>query len=95
MIVEILDYRPAKAKDPILTQPGKQRVVLRPTTETIWQDICLMNAKLGGKWNDADALEMEAKILVCIRSFVVFGRLNRLTIPEDGNLKPSVFGTRS
>lgn len=65
LIVELHNYRPVKAKDPVPTQPSRERVILRPTPETVWQDICLMNAKTGSKWTDADALELEAKILVC------------------------------
>lgn len=64
LIVELLDYRPTKAKDPVLEKPDVQRVVLRSTPETIWADICLMNQKTGSKWTDAEALEIEARVLV-------------------------------
>ncbi|KAH8116310.1 Spt20 family-domain-containing protein [Phellopilus nigrolimitatus] len=64
LIVEIRDYRPAKAKDPILEKPDVQRVVLRPNPETIWADICMMNAKTGSAWTDVEALEIEAKLLM-------------------------------
>ena len=64
MIVEILDFRPAKAKEPILERPDRQRVVLRSNAETIWADICSMNEKAGSKWSDMDALKVEAKLLV-------------------------------
>lgn len=72
LIVELHNYRPAKAKDPIPTQPSRERVILRPTPETIWQDICLMNAKTGSQWVDTDALELEAKILVCVVYFTIY-----------------------
>lgn len=66
MIVELLDYRPPKAKDPVLVDPERSRVVLAPNGETLWADICLLNQKSGYTWTDQDALEVEARILVCI-----------------------------
>jgi hypothetical protein len=70
LIVELLDFRPQKAKDPVLEQPDAQRVVLRPNPETIWADICLMKQKAGATWTDADALEMEARILVSLQILI-------------------------
>lgn len=64
MIVEILNFRPQKPKDPVPDQPDAQRVVLRPTPETLWADVCLLNQKAGSTWTDRDALEVEARILV-------------------------------
>ncbi|THH27742.1 hypothetical protein EUX98_g6435 [Antrodiella citrinella] len=64
MIVELLDYRPPKGKDPILEQPEKTRVVLSPNSETLWTNLCLLNQKAGNPWTDDDALEVEAKILL-------------------------------
>lgn len=64
LIVELIDFRPAKAKDPILENPDVQRVVLRPNAETLWSDICSLNAKSGSTWTDAEALEVESKILL-------------------------------
>lgn len=66
MIVELLDFRPARAREPLLDRPDKQRVVLRPNAETIWSDICAMNAKTGSTWSDMDALRLEEKLLVCL-----------------------------
>jgi transcription factor SPT20 len=40
------------------------RVLLRPNSETLFTDLCILNQKTGGKWTDRDALEIEAKILV-------------------------------
>jgi transcription factor SPT20 len=65
MIVELLDYRPPKAKDSTLVNPERSRVVLTPNSETLWADMCLLNQKVGGVWTDRDALEVEARILVC------------------------------
>lgn len=67
--MELLDYRPPKSSDPELEQPEKTRVVLTPTDESRWQDICLMNLRSGSSWTDADALELEARLLVGIQSF--------------------------
>lgn len=64
MVVELLDYRPQRSKEPALKVPEKTRVVLHPNSETLWADICLMNRRNGSKWTDKDALEVEAKILV-------------------------------
>ncbi len=64
MIVELLDYRPPKGKEPELTTPEPTRVVLNPTPETLWADICLLNQKSGNTWTDEDALNVEAHILV-------------------------------
>lgn len=66
MIVELLDYRPPKAKDPILESPDKSRVVLSPNSETLWTNLCLLNQKDGNVWTDEDTLEVEAQILVCV-----------------------------
>ena len=73
MVVELLDYRPQRSKEPALKVPEKTRVVLHPNSETLWADICLMNRRNGSQWTDKDALEVEAKILVnppvfCIRN---------------------------
>lgn len=65
MIVELLDYRPRKVTDPQLDHPETTRVVLMPNSETLWADICLMNQKSGNTWTDEDALNVEARILVC------------------------------
>lgn len=64
MIVELLDYRPPRGKDPVLEKPECTRVVLSPNGESLWSDICLLNQKAGGVWTDAETLEVEAQILV-------------------------------
>lgn len=66
MIVELLDYRPQKFKEPALETPERTRVVLHPNSETLWADICLLNQKTGNQWTDQDALEIEARLLVRI-----------------------------
>jgi hypothetical protein len=67
--VELLDYRPPRNKEPPLEKPDRSRVVLHPNSETIWADICLLNQKSESKWTDKDALQIEARILVCFISF--------------------------
>lgn len=64
MIVELLDYRPQRGKEPAPEKPERTRVVLHPNSETLWADICALNQKYGAKWTDLDALEIESKILV-------------------------------
>ncbi|KAH9893546.1 Spt20 family-domain-containing protein [Cubamyces lactineus] len=64
LIVELLDYRPTKSSDPELEQPEKTRLVLTPNDESRWTDICLMSQKSATPWSDADALELEAQLLL-------------------------------
>ncbi|KAJ3507597.1 hypothetical protein NLJ89_g6208 [Agrocybe chaxingu] len=64
MVVELLDYRPQRSKEPALKTPERTRVVLHPNSETLWADICSLNQKNGKKWTDMDALEVEAKLLL-------------------------------
>ena len=64
MVVELLDYRPQKSKEPAPKNPEKTRVILHPNPETLWADVCSLNQRHGGKWTDMDALEVEAKLLV-------------------------------
>ncbi|KAI0630606.1 Spt20 family-domain-containing protein [Trametes polyzona] len=64
LIVELLDYRPSKSSDPELEEPETSRVVLTPNDESRWTDICLMNQKIGLAWTDADAIELEAQLLM-------------------------------
>ncbi|GAC74933.1 hypothetical protein PANT_13c00071 [Moesziomyces antarcticus T-34] len=39
------------------------RIVLHPTSETLWADIKMLDDMAGGMWTDQEALEVEAKIL--------------------------------
>ncbi|KAG9309886.1 Spt20 family-domain-containing protein [Chiua virens] len=64
MLVELLDYRPKKAKDPPLEKPERSRVTLHPNDETLWADLCLMNQRFGSKLTDPQVLEVEAQILL-------------------------------
>lgn len=64
MIVELLDYRPQRPKEPSLEKPERSRVLLQPDPESIWADLCLLNQKFGAKMADFDAFEIEARILV-------------------------------
>ncbi|KAL4066154.1 Spt20 family-domain-containing protein [Scleroderma yunnanense] len=64
MVVELLDYRPKRAKDPPLEKPECSRVTLHPSDETLWADLCLINQRNGSKFTDLDALELEARILL-------------------------------
>ncbi|KAG1878706.1 Spt20 family-domain-containing protein [Suillus tomentosus] len=64
MLVELLDYRPKKAKDPPLEKPERSRVALHPNDETLWANLCLMNQRSGNKFTDTEVLELEAQILL-------------------------------
>ncbi|KAF8621878.1 hypothetical protein AX15_007435 [Amanita polypyramis BW_CC] len=64
MIVQLLDYRPQNHKDPVLEKPEQTRVVLHPSSESLWADICSLNQRYGTKWTDMDALEVEARALL-------------------------------
>ncbi|EPQ31636.1 uncharacterized protein PFL1_00969 [Pseudozyma flocculosa PF-1] len=39
------------------------RIVLHPTSETLWSDLKMLDDMTGGIWSDQEALEVEAKIL--------------------------------
>lgn len=71
MLVELLDYRPKRAKDPPLEKPERSRVTLHPNDETLWADLCLLNQRTGSKFTDPQILEVEAQILVCIVHSIV------------------------
>jgi transcription factor SPT20 len=68
MIVDIEEFSQVTSTDNSKeSQPPEKvvtRVLLRPNSETLFADLCLLNQKTGGKWTDKDALEIEAKILV-------------------------------
>ncbi|KIJ65193.1 hypothetical protein HYDPIDRAFT_111086 [Hydnomerulius pinastri MD-312] len=64
MLVELLDYRPKRAKDPPLEKPERSRVTLHPSGETLWADLCLMNQRTGSNFTDPEVLELEAQILL-------------------------------
>ncbi|KAF8330505.1 Spt20 family-domain-containing protein [Amanita rubescens] len=68
MIVQILDYRPQNHKDPVLERAEQTRVVLHPSSESLWADICSLNQRYGTKWTDMDALEVEARVLLATSS---------------------------
>ena len=64
MIVEIEEFKQINSKESKSPEKTTTRVLLRPNSETLFADLCLLNQKAGGKWTDQDALEVEAKILV-------------------------------
>jgi hypothetical protein len=67
MIAQIEEFEPPKTPDSQESQKITTKVLLRPNSETLFADLCLLNQKAGNSWTDKDALEVEAKILV--RSF--------------------------
>lgn len=68
MIVEIEEFSQVNSTDNSKeSKPPEKavtRVLLRPNSETLFADLCLLNQRTGGKWTDKDAVEFEAKILV-------------------------------
>ncbi|TFK39499.1 Spt20 family-domain-containing protein [Crucibulum laeve] len=64
MIVELLDYRPQRNKEPTPEKPQKTRVILHPNSESLYADICSLNQRFMCKWTDNDALEVESKLLL-------------------------------
>ena len=68
MIVDIEEFKQVNSKDnskeskPL--EKSITRVLLRPNSETLFADLCLLNQKSGNKWTDKEAFEVEAKILV-------------------------------
>jgi hypothetical protein len=81
MIVEIEEFKQVNSKDNSKeSKPLEKtvtRVLLRPNSETLFADLCLLNQKSGNKWTDKDALEIEAKILV--RRTLLFCTMPALT----------------
>lgn len=64
LIVELLDYRPPNPKDKQLEEPQRTRVVLHPNSDTLYADIRLLKQKSGRNWTDAEALDIESRLLV-------------------------------
>ncbi|KAI0698373.1 Spt20 family-domain-containing protein [Cytidiella melzeri] len=93
MIVELLDYRPPKGKDPLLEEPICSHVVLSPTGESLWQDLCLLNQKSGSLWTDKEALEVEAKIVMAASPPLCLDPDPRLTRVANNLLRVSVPAT--
>lgn len=90
MLVELLDYRPKRAKDPPLEKPERSRVTLHPNDEILWADLCLMNQRTGSKLADPQVLEVEAQILVCfVRSIVCRADLVALVAYNPSSLPGS------
>jgi transcription factor SPT20 len=65
MIVELLDYRPIRNRDPILEKPEKTRVVLQHNDETLWADLSLLQQRSNFQLSDTHVLEIESRVLVC------------------------------
>lgn len=64
MIVDLFDYRTRDEK------PPRTRVLLNPDSESLWADVCSLNIKFHANCTDLDALNIEAKILVCLFIFL-------------------------
>ncbi|KAF9518967.1 hypothetical protein BS47DRAFT_172343 [Hydnum rufescens UP504] len=61
LIVELFDHRDVpNAADPVLPQ----HIVLWPTAEAAWAEMCSRNTKAGRTWTDLDALNCEAQTLL-------------------------------
>lgn len=39
------------------------RIIMRPSAESLWNDLRMMDAKMGGVWSDEDALRIESQIV--------------------------------
>ncbi|KAI8142779.1 Spt20 family-domain-containing protein [Fennellomyces sp. T-0311] len=63
LIVEIHDHRKAK-KQQQNEEPVIKRVAMRPTAESLWTDILLLNEEWGFPWTEDIALEVESKVLL-------------------------------
>lgn len=62
LIVEIHDHRHSAQQQDV--EPNIKRVVMRPTAESLWTDILLLNEVWGSPWTQDIALEVESKVLV-------------------------------
>jgi hypothetical protein len=56
--VEIHDHRKQKQEN------KTRRILMKPTAESVWNDIVLLGEEWGAPWTEDIALEMEAQILV-------------------------------
>lgn len=65
LIVEIHDHRHSAQQQDV--EPNIKRVVMRPTAESLWTDILLLNEVWGSAWTQDIALEVESKVLVSWR----------------------------
>ncbi|KAF8579913.1 hypothetical protein K439DRAFT_1358359 [Ramaria rubella] len=65
MIVESIDHRKLRVLHPPSdsNEPETVRVVLQPNAESLYADLCLLNAKNGYTWTDQEVLDVESKIL--------------------------------
>ncbi|EIN09455.1 hypothetical protein PUNSTDRAFT_143012 [Punctularia strigosozonata HHB-11173 SS5] len=64
MIVELLDYRPIRNRDPVLEKPLRTRVVLQHNDETLWADLCLLQQRSNYQLTDQHVLELESRVLL-------------------------------
>jgi hypothetical protein len=69
---DLSSSNPSKLKN---SPSQNKRIVLYPNGETLWADISLMNTRNGGTWTDQQAIEFEAKILVCPAQLFYYGHL--------------------
>lgn len=65
MIVEIRDYRNSSPQG----KPSVKRVVLKPDTESIINDIQQLSSRSVKRWNADDFIAAEEKIMVIKTSF--------------------------
>lgn len=79
MIVESVDHRKPRlhVQQSTSKEPECVRVVLQPTPESFYADLCLLNEKNGNSWTDQEALEVESKILVMPEYILVFQMFTR------------------
>lgn len=59
-----MDPNSTSASNGIAGGPEVYRIVLHPTSESLYTDLRLLDESLGGNWVDEDVLEVESKILV-------------------------------
>jgi hypothetical protein len=65
LLVEMHDSRPTKGGPTKSMETRIDKYVLRPTAESLWADIrSVVDSQRG--WGDKEALELEARIVVCI-----------------------------
>jgi hypothetical protein len=57
LIVEIHDHRDSSVT-------SQKRIVMKPTAESIWNDIALLSEAWGFPWTEDVALQLESQILV-------------------------------
>lgn len=63
---------PSKGFPTVNTTEKVYRTVLKPSSETLWEEICIFSESVGGKFSNDMAIKFESQILVTNIHFSYF-----------------------